>query len=147
MTWTNLGEAASTRVCACVYVSLLACSAVIASGEAEEVRASLQGLERDLAPVTGGGSISEPLFQLMCHGVPTRVKAAVDRRVRMGRGRRSRAAWRDRQHALLRARSQVLLVVYVATLMGPTVAEHQLVGGEACTVRARSETTPHLESC
>lgn len=52
---------------------------MIASGDADEVRASMQGLERDLAPVIGGTSISEPLFQLMCHGVPTRVKAAVDR--------------------------------------------------------------------
>lgn len=57
----------------------IAPSAVIASGEGDEVRASLQGMERDLAHVLGANPLSEPLFQLMCHGVPTRVKAAVDR--------------------------------------------------------------------
>lgn len=54
-------------------------SAVIASGAPIEVRSSLQGLERDLAHVLGANSLSEPLFQLMCHGVPTKVKAAVNR--------------------------------------------------------------------
>jgi hypothetical protein len=54
-------------------------SAVISSGEPDEVRASLQGLERELGPVIGGLNIYEPLFQLMCHGVPTRLKAALDR--------------------------------------------------------------------
>jgi hypothetical protein len=75
----QLATGTGTRLIDCRNWLCCVRSAVIASGEADEVRASLQGLERELASVTGGGSISEPLFQLMCHGVPSRVKAAVDR--------------------------------------------------------------------
>jgi len=60
-------------------VCMRVCSAVISGGESDEVKSSLQGLERDLGGVLGANSLSEPLFQLMCHGVPSKVKAAVDR--------------------------------------------------------------------
>lgn len=59
-------------------------SKVISAGTLDEVRASLQGLERDVAGVLGGLPLYEPLFQLMCHGVPPRVKAATHR---CGQGR------------------------------------------------------------
>jgi hypothetical protein len=43
------------------------------------VRAALQGLERDVSGLLGGLPLYEPLFQLMCHGVQSTVKAAVHR--------------------------------------------------------------------
>lgn len=53
--------------------------AIIEAGAEEEVAASLSSLDRDIAPVLGGMPLYEPLFQLMCHGVPSLVKAAVHR--------------------------------------------------------------------
>jgi hypothetical protein len=46
------------------------CSKVVAQGAEDEVRAALQGIEREVSGVLGGLPLYEPLFQLMCHGVP-----------------------------------------------------------------------------
>ncbi|KAF8066245.1 NUP205 [Scenedesmus sp. PABB004] len=59
------------------YLDLL--GKIIDQGAEQEVRAELQGLERDVSSVLGGLPLYEPLFQLMCHGVPSSVKAAVHR--------------------------------------------------------------------
>ncbi|KAF6258705.1 hypothetical protein COO60DRAFT_1638930 [Scenedesmus sp. NREL 46B-D3] len=59
------------------YLDLL--GRIIAEGSEEEVRAALQGLERDVSGLLGGLPLYEPLFQLMCHGVQSSVKAAVHR--------------------------------------------------------------------
>eukprot|EP00983_Pelagomonas_calceolata_P059611 1146003-Pelagomonas_calceolata.AAC.6 len=42
---------------------------VIEQGTAAEVRAFLEGLERELSPVLSGFPLTEPMFQLMCHPV------------------------------------------------------------------------------
>jgi len=47
-------------------------------GSESEVRAALGAIEREVAPVLGGMPLHEPLFQLMCHGVPPVVKAAIN---------------------------------------------------------------------
>lgn len=60
-------------------VSCVVCSKIILEGAEDEVRAALQGLERDVSGLLGGLPLYEPLFQLMCHGVPSLVKAAVHR--------------------------------------------------------------------
>lgn len=59
------------------YLDLL--GRIIGQGSEEEVRAALQGLERDVSGLLGGLPLYEPLFQLMCHGVQSSVKAAVFR--------------------------------------------------------------------
>ncbi|KAF5839636.1 hypothetical protein DUNSADRAFT_292 [Dunaliella salina] len=51
---------------------------VIEQGTAAEVRAFLEGLERELSPVLSGFPLTEPMFQLMCHPVPNTVKASLD---------------------------------------------------------------------
>lgn len=43
------------------------------------MRTELQAIEREVSSVLLGLPIYEPLFQLMCHGVPSVVKAAVHR--------------------------------------------------------------------
>jgi hypothetical protein len=65
-------------------VLLLTCRRIISEGSEEEVRAALQGLERDVSGLLGGLPLYEPLFQLMCHGVQSSVKAAVFRCVSAG---------------------------------------------------------------
>ncbi|KAI8466819.1 MAG: hypothetical protein J3K34DRAFT_524227 [Monoraphidium minutum] len=58
------------------YLQLLA--TIIREGEESEVRAALGGIERECGPALQGLPLHEPLFQLMSHGVPTAVKAAID---------------------------------------------------------------------
>jgi hypothetical protein len=42
------------------------------------VRSALGSIERECGSVLQGLPLQEPLFQLMSHGVPTSVKAAID---------------------------------------------------------------------
>jgi hypothetical protein len=47
------------------------------------VRAALGAIERECGAVLQGLPLQEPLFQLLCHGVPPSVKAAINE---VGRG-------------------------------------------------------------
>lgn len=53
-------------------------SKIVREGSDAEVRGALQSIEREVAPVLHNLPLYEPLFQLMCHGVPTSVKAALN---------------------------------------------------------------------
>lgn len=59
-------------------------SKIIREGDEAEVRAALGSIERECGAALQGLPLHEPLFQLLCHGVPTSVKAAIDE-VRLGR--------------------------------------------------------------
>lgn len=53
------------------------CSKVLREASETEARAALQGMEREAAPLLQGAPLHEPLFQLLCHGSPAPVKAAM----------------------------------------------------------------------
>lgn len=53
-------------------------TAVLTHGAPVEVRAFVEGQERDAAPLLGGLPLFEPFLQLMCAPVPNTVKAALD---------------------------------------------------------------------
>lgn len=55
----------------------LPCSKIVREGDEAEVRAALGSIERECGAVLQGLPLHEPLFQLMCHGVPPGVKAAI----------------------------------------------------------------------
>eukprot|EP00878_Enallax_costatus_P028370 GHUV01030641.1.p2 GENE.GHUV01030641.1~~GHUV01030641.1.p2 ORF type:complete len:943 (+),score=309.63 GHUV01030641.1:519-3347(+) len=56
-------------------------STIVDNGAEADMRTELQSIEREVSSVLLGLPIYEPLFQLMCHGVPSVVKAAVHRSI------------------------------------------------------------------
>lgn len=82
------------------------------------MRTELQAIEREVSSVLQGLPIYEPLFQLMCHGVPSPVKAAVNRAI-AALGRFKDAAGRLLDRLLAAA------VVATQSTMDGYAGEHQ----------------------